>query len=97
MGLLSFVKEADQKVTLLLSKVPGVTDVESLMAVATPADQVRYHEVRRDRPSAIPRICHGNANRSPVIIHAERSRRDLSWPEAAHPAAGLTSSPRPAT
>lgn len=62
-----------EKVTLCCGNVSGVTSVENLMSVATPAEEAQYHDVvRGDTLSAIAKKFYGNANKYMVIYEANK-------------------------
>lgn len=77
-------EEASEKVTLCCGNVSGVTEVENLMSVATPADPSQYHDVvRGDTFSAIARKFYGNGNKYMVIFEANRPM--LAHPDKIYP------------
>lgn len=73
-----------EKVTLCCGNVSGVTSVENLMSVATPAEAAQYHDVvRGDTLSAIAKKFYGNANKYMVIFEANKPM--LSDPDKIYP------------
>lgn len=73
-----------EKVTLCCGNVSGVTTVENLMSVASPAEEAQYHDVvRGDTLSAIAKKYYGNANKYMVIFEANKPM--LSDPDKIYP------------
>ncbi|MDF1486420.1 peptidoglycan-binding protein LysM [Ramlibacter sp. H39-3-26] len=77
-------QEAAEKAALCAGNVASVKEVESLLAVSTPAPEAQYHDVvRGDTLSAIALKYYGNANKYPVIFEANKPM--LSNPDKIYP------------
>jgi nucleoid-associated protein YgaU len=73
-----------EKTVLCCGNVTGVSDVHDLLAVKEPADESKYHEVKRgDTLSAIAKTHYGNANAYPQIFEANKPM--LSHPDKIYP------------
>jgi nucleoid-associated protein YgaU len=73
-----------EKILLCCGNVAGVTQVNDMLTVATPADESRWHTVvRGDTLSAISKSYYGNANQYMKIFDANKPM--LSHPDKIYP------------
>jgi nucleoid-associated protein YgaU len=77
-------QEEKEKILLALGNVAGVSEVDDLITVATPAAAARFVTVKKgDTLSAIAKAEYGNANLYPKIFEANKPM--LTHPDKIYP------------